>query len=107
MLHYGISMEVVRMFSMPVDVIATFNVQGKIKPNYIRLEDEKHTLQTYKIENIVFSREEKYAGVPILLFCCNILRGGVMQMINIKYHIKTHQWVLINDNDTKGNNANG
>lgn len=83
------------MFHMPVDVIATFNVQGKIKPNYIRLEDENHALQTYKIENIVFSREEKYAGVPVLFFCCNIMLGDNMQMINIKFHIKTHQWVLV------------
>lgn len=83
------------MFHMPVDVIATFNVQGKIKPNYIRLEDENHALQTYKIENIVFSREEKYAGIPVLLFCCNIMLGDSMQMINIKFHIKTHQWVLV------------
>ena len=53
---------------MPVDVIATFNVEGKIKPNYIRLEDENHTLHTYKIENVVFTKEEKYAGIPVLLF---------------------------------------
>jgi hypothetical protein len=82
------------MNHMPVDVIATFNVQGKIKPNYIRLEDDKHTLQTYKIENIIFSREEKFAGIPVMLFCCNILRGNCLQMVKIKYHIKTHQWVL-------------
>lgn len=93
------------MFHMPVDVIATFNVQGKIKPNYIRLEDENHILQTYKIEDIVFSREEKYAGIPVLLFCCNIAHGDCMQMINIKYHIKTHQWVLVNENDNKGGNT--
>lgn len=84
---------------MPVDVIATFNVQGKIKPNYIRLEDEEHALHTYKIESIVYSKEEKYAGIPVLVFCCNILRENCMQMINIKYHVKTHQWVLVNDAD--------
>ena len=63
------------MFHMPVDVIATFNVQGKIKPNYIRLEDENHALQTYKIESIVFSREENYAGISTLVFGCNIRAG--------------------------------
>lgn len=82
---------------MPVDVVATFNVQGNIKPNYIRLEDESHTLHTYKIEQILYSKEEKYAGVPILMFCCNILQKDCMQIIHIKYHIKTHQWVLVNE----------
>lgn len=85
------------MFHMPVDVIATFNVQGDIKPNYIRLEDEKHILQTHKIESIVYNKEENYAGVPVMLFCCNIRTGDCLQMINIKYHIKTHQWVLVNE----------
>ncbi len=89
------------MYHMPVDVVATFNVQGKIKPNYIRLEDEAHALQTYRIENIIFSREEKYAGIPVLLFCCNIMRNDSMQMIKIKYHIKTHQWVLVNEGKPK------
>lgn len=85
------------MFHMPVDVVATFNVQGKIKPNYIRLEDESYALQTYKIENILYSREEKYAGVPVILFCCNIIRKGQMQTINIRYHVRTHQWVIVNE----------
>ena len=88
------------MYHMPVDVIATFNVQGKIKPNYIRLEDENHALQTYKIESIVFSKEEKYAGIPVLIFCCNIIIHDCIQMINIKYHIKTHQWVLVSETET-------
>ncbi len=89
------------MYYMPVDVIATFNVQGKIKPNYIRLEDENHALQTYKIESIVFCKEENFAGVPTMVFCCNVLLGECLQMINIKYHIKTHQWVLVNEREGK------
>ncbi len=89
------------MYHMPVDVVATFNVQGKIKPNYIRLEDEDHALQTYKIEDIVFSKEENFAGIPVMVFCCNIRRGDCLQLVHIKYHIKTHQWVLVNDRGQK------
>lgn len=89
------------MYQMPVDVVATFNVQGKIKPNYIRLEDDNHVLQTYKIESIVFCKEENYAGIPVLLYCCNIKCQECMQMINIKFHIKTHQWVLVNPTEQR------
>mgnify|MGYP000076328820 CR=1 FL=1 len=85
------------MLNVPVDVIATFNVQGKIKPNYIRVEDEDHTLRTYKIEDVISCKEEKYAGVPAILFCCNIVREDCLQLINIRYHIKTHQWVIVGD----------
>lgn len=83
------------MLNMPVDVIATFNVQGKIRPNYIRLEDESHALQTYKIEDIVFSREEKFAGMPAILFCCNIIINGCTQTVRIRYYVGNHQWVLV------------
>lgn len=79
---------------MPVDVIATFNVEGRIKPNYIRLEDDAHQLQTYKIDQIVFSKEERYAGTSTLKFCCDICEGNCKRNINIKYHITTHQWVI-------------
>ncbi len=89
------------MYHMPVDVIATFNVQGRIKPNYIRLEDENHVLQTYKIENIVFSKEENFAGIPALVFCCNIQIEDCLRTIQVKYHIKTHQWVLVYENNIK------
>jgi len=82
---------------MPVDVIASFNVEGRIKPNYIRIEDEEGSLYTYKIVEVLSCREEKYAGVPVMLFRCNILRGDRLQLINIKYHIKTHQWVITGD----------
>ena len=83
-----------------MDVIATFNIQGRIKPNYIRFEDEDHALQTYRIEEVVFSREEKYAGVPVLFFCCNIIVRDTLQAVNIKYHTKTYQWILENRADT-------
>lgn len=85
------------MYHMPVDVNATFNVQGKIKPLYIRLEDKEHVLHTYKIADILYSKEEHYAGVEAMVFCCNIQREECMQMIKIKYHVKTHQWVFIQE----------
>ena len=85
------------MLHMPVDVIASFNVEGRIKPGYIRIEDEEGSLHTYKIVEVLSCREEKYAGVPVMLFRCSILREGHLQLINIKYHIKTHQWVITGD----------
>lgn len=83
------------MINIPIDVHATFNTQGKVRPNFIRIEDEEHMLHTYKIESIEYDREEKYAGVTALLFCCNILVNDRLQIIKIKYHTKTLQWVLV------------
>lgn len=83
------------MYNIPIDVIATFNTLGKIKPNYIRIEDEEHVLQTLKIESIENSKEEKYGGMIAEVFDCKVLVSDCMRHIRIKYHIQTHQWVMI------------
>ena len=42
---------------IPIDVIATFNTLGKIKPNYIRLEDEEHQLRTFRVEQVEYTTD--------------------------------------------------
>lgn len=83
------------MYHIPIDVIATFNTLGKIKPNYIRIEDEKHALQTLKVESVESVKEEKYGGMVAEVFVCNVKIENCMKQIRIKYHIQTHQWVMI------------
>ncbi|MBE5967442.1 MAG: hypothetical protein E7255_10870 [Lachnospiraceae bacterium] len=83
------------MNNKTVDVIVTFNKAGKIKPNYIRLEDDDQLMHTYKIYNPRFDREEKFAGTAALLFSCYIINNGCKQMIKIKYHANTYQWILV------------
>lgn len=83
------------MYHIPIDVIATFNTLGKIKPNYIRIEDDTHALQTLKVESIASSKEEKYGGMTAEVFDCNVRIQDCMKLIRIKYHVMTHQWVLI------------
>lgn len=83
------------MYPIPIDVIATFNTLGKIKPNYIRLEDDQHTLQTIKIETIESVKEEKYGGMSAEVFVCNVKMGDCLKQVRIKYHIQTHQWVIL------------
>jgi hypothetical protein len=48
---------------IPVDVNATFNTIGNIKPVYVRIENEHHELHTYKIQTIEFYKEENKAGI--------------------------------------------
>lgn len=83
------------MYPIPIDVIATFNTLGKIKPNYIRIEDDAHMLQTLKIESIESSKEEKYGGMVAEVFSCNVKMEDCLKLIRIKYHVQTHQWVLM------------
>ncbi len=81
--------------NMPVDVMATFNTVGGIKPNFVRLEDKEHKVHTHKIENILYTKDEKYAGIPTLVFCCNIMIDNCLKMIKLRYQIDSHTWVLL------------
>lgn len=84
------------MNNKPISVDAVFNTQGKIRPRYIQVEDEEHMLHTYKVIDYEYDREEKYAGTIAWLFCCYIIVNDYKRMIKIKYHINTHQWILMN-----------
>lgn len=79
----------------PVDVIATFNTKGEIKPNYIRLEDKEHLLHTYQIQNIEYSKDEKYTGICSILFLCYIIIEDIRMQIKLRYIIETHKWMYI------------
>ncbi|MBE5967926.1 MAG: hypothetical protein E7255_13345 [Lachnospiraceae bacterium] len=78
----------------PVDVIATFNTSGEIKPLYVRVE-ENRALYTRKIEKIEYDREEKFAGTSSILYGCYISVGDQLKKIKIKYNTNTHQWLLV------------
>ena len=79
---------------IPIDVIATFNTLGKIKPNYIRLEDEEHQLRTFRVEQVEYTKEEKWAGIPVMVFLCDIITGGLKKQITLFYYREQHKWMI-------------
>jgi hypothetical protein len=81
--------------NIPVDVIAVFDSVGKVTPAYVRLEDEKHTLVTYKIEDISLSNEERYAGLYHLVFVCHIHSGDLKQQLKLSFSVQNHRWLLL------------
>jgi hypothetical protein len=80
---------------LPVDVNATFNTVGGIKPIYIRLEDEEHRLHTYKISGIEYSQEDKHAGSTTIVFVCYIEDEGIQKQLKLSYSLNSHKWVLL------------
>jgi len=82
--------------NVPVDVIATFNALGKIRPDFIRLQGDDHILYTHKIQNIEYTKENNYAGIKTLYFRCTINIEGIVTQLNIIYNINNHQWLLEN-----------
>ena len=80
---------------LPVDVNATFNTVGGIKPIYIRLEDHEHKLHTYKISGIEYTKEDNKAGINTIIFVCYIDDEGIKKQLNLSYNLSSHKWVLL------------
>lgn len=78
-----------------IDVIATFNTLGEIKPLFIRIEDEAHSLHTCKIEQINQIKEERVAGISYFQFYCTYYLGKLEKEIILRYHIPSHKWCMI------------
>lgn len=79
-----------------IDVLAAFNPVGEVKPVYIRLEDEDHSLQTYKIKEIRSKQTEKYSGLNVLLFICSIEYNNYPREIKLRFYCDSRKWVLMN-----------
>lgn len=82
--------------NMPVDVIATFNTKGNIRIDYILLEDDKHEIHRYRINNIEYTKEENLAGYRSILFVCYILKEEIREQIKVKFIVDTHKFIFVN-----------
>lgn len=80
--------------NIPVDVVAIFNTQGNIKPTFIRVENEDHSLSTYKVEKIQLWKEEKYTGIYNIVYVCDVLVDKMLKQVKLSYNLQSHKWVL-------------
>ncbi len=76
--------------NIPVDIIAYFHKDGTIKPNYIRLEDEDHTVVTHKITNTLLN-ETCFAGIHSMDFQCQLENE---RTLNLSFLLDRHIWVM-------------
>lgn len=83
------------MSNILIDVNATFNPIGDIKPLYVRLEDDRHELHTHKIQSINYTKKERFSGIDSMLFNCSICLDDCLKEINIRYYFQSHKWALI------------
>ncbi len=83
------------MSNIPIDVDAIFNTKGDVKPRLVWLEDENTKELYFYTLHVKYVKQEKYAGIPTILFGCYIERNGCQELIEIRYHKLTTQWVQV------------
>ena len=79
----------------PVDVIAMCSANGDILPLRLRMEDEAHQLLRIDIEEVVSSKKIQYVGIEAHVFLCRATIRGKESVIELKYTIRTHSWLLM------------
>lgn len=75
-------------------VLANFNLEGDIKPEYIHVTDHQGTIHTYRILEVIEHKKTCYAGREQLHFQIHIDTGGLCDRKELIYDIKEHLWWL-------------
>ena len=56
----------------PIEVIATHDEEGHVRPYRFRLETDESSKLTFQVSRIIDKREEKRMGTTYLIFICRV-----------------------------------
>ena len=76
-----------------VSVIATFNIEGKIRPDYFRMVNPDQSEETFKIDAIKYTRDIVNPS-RIILFCCLYNNYGRQLEVNLVFYVRECRWVI-------------
>lgn len=76
-------------------VIAVFQPSGKIKPLYFQYKDLYGDEHNIKIDTILSSKEEHYAGLPTIIYNCTAVIGNRKVECNLRYRVQEHYWEIL------------
>lgn len=79
--------------NIPVEVLAAFK-GGEIKPRWIRLETEEHTLKTIQIDMIYTHKITNFAGFKTFTFFCTIVVNECKRQIQLMYMTESCKWFI-------------
>ena len=78
----------------PVDVICMMDKTGKITPLKIRIENDEGQNVISKIIEVVYSKENNYAGITTIDYGCKVAFDEIPQLIELRYYVSDRIWKL-------------
>jgi len=78
----------------PIEMISYTNREGVPRPVKFRVESEDKTFLTIKVDKVIQTELEKYAGNRMYKFRCQSIISGTEKIYEIKYEIDTCKWIL-------------
>lgn len=76
-------------------VIAVFQPNGNIKPLYFQYKDLYGEQQNIKIDSILSTKEEHYAGLPTILYSCIAIMENKKVECILRFRVTEHYWELL------------
>lgn len=83
-----------KLINKPIEMIAIFNKDGKIKPIRFRLMNENGQYNVIKVEQVNVINKEKYQGIWHYIFLCEIILNCRQRLCEIVYNTETMKWYL-------------
>ncbi len=78
--------------SIPIQMMSLTERDGRITPQWFRLETEEHEIRRYRIEQVVSRGEKKYVGIREKQFICKIRMGDTCKTLEVRYNVETQRW---------------
>jgi hypothetical protein len=82
------------MLNEPVEVIALFDKTGMPMPYKFRIEDSEGSLLVYKVDSILFRKEENVNKSSNIIVRCKWNIDGVLKEYELKYDVTNTRWSL-------------
>lgn len=82
------------LHNTPIDVICMIDKTGKLTPIKFRLEKENGSITTVKINEVVYHKENKYAGYTTFDYGCKVTIDEIDQLIELRYFVVEHVWKI-------------
>lgn len=75
-----------------VPVIATFNTQGKIRPDYFCYTNLDESMERFKIASVKYTKE--YDSPSRILFYCIYRNYGKLYEVNLVFYVIECRWII-------------
>ena len=78
--------------NIPIQMMSLTERDGRITPQWFRLETEEHEIRLYRIEQVVSRDEKRYVGIREKQFICKIKMGDKRKTLEVRYNVETQRW---------------
>lgn len=78
--------------NLPIQMMSLTDRDGRMTPQWFRLETEDHEIRMYQVMQVVSRDEKKYAGIREKQFICRIRMGEFCKTLEMRYSVETQRW---------------